>query len=108
MNSDFRVGPWTVRPTLNTLSHNGTTARLEPKVMQVLVCLAERPGDVVSKEELLRTVWANTFVTDDLLTRAISELRRALEDDARRPRVQLADKPESGILNYVRTIRRSR
>jgi len=45
------------------------TVRLEHKFMQVLVCLAGRPGEVVSKDELIRTVWANTFVTDDVLTR---------------------------------------
>jgi tetratricopeptide (TPR) repeat protein len=50
-------------------------------MMEVLVCLAERQGEVVSKEQLIGTVWANTFVTDDVLTRCISELRRALEDD---------------------------
>jgi tetratricopeptide (TPR) repeat protein len=53
--------------------------------MQVLVCLAEA-GDLVSKEALMRKVWADTFVTDDVLTRSISELRKALADDPKRPR----------------------
>ena len=61
--------------------------RLEPKVMEVLVCLARQAGEPVSKEELLQTVWPNTFVTDDGLKRAISELRRVFEDDAREPRI---------------------
>jgi TolB-like protein/Flp pilus assembly protein TadD len=55
--------------------------------MQVLVCLAARPGEVVSKEELIRAVWVDTFVTDDVLTRAISELRRVLGDDAKQPHI---------------------
>ena len=38
---DFRVGGWVVSPKLNSISRNGKTFRLEPKVMQVLVCLAE-------------------------------------------------------------------
>ncbi len=87
MEPTFRVGEWLVSSRLNRVEGNGRVVRLEPKVMQVLVCLAERPGEVVSKEELLRRVWADTFVTDEVLTRAISELRRALEDDARQPRV---------------------
>jgi TolB-like protein/DNA-binding winged helix-turn-helix (wHTH) protein/tetratricopeptide (TPR) repeat protein len=87
MQGDFRLGQWLVRPKLNTVLADGRAIRLEPKFMQVLVCLADRPGEVVSKEELIRTVWVDTFVTDDVLTRAISELRRALGDDAKQPHV---------------------
>jgi TolB-like protein/Flp pilus assembly protein TadD len=55
--------------------------------MEVLVCLAEHPGEPVSKEKLLQTVWADTFVGDSVLTRSISELRRVFEDEAKEPRV---------------------
>jgi len=82
---DFRLGAWLVAPKLNSLSCNGKTVHLEPKVMQVLLCLAEA-GDVVPKEKLMGTVWAGTFVTDDVLTRSISELRKVFEDDAKDPR----------------------
>ncbi len=40
MDNDFRLGDWVVTPKLNTLSSNGKVVRLEPKVMQVLMCLA--------------------------------------------------------------------
>ena len=73
MESNFQVGDWLVSPKLNSLSSNYKTVRVEPKVMQVLVCLAET-GDVVSKDVLMSRVWADTFVTDDVLTRCISEL----------------------------------
>jgi DNA-binding winged helix-turn-helix (wHTH) protein len=85
MQGDFRLGHWLVCPKLNTVQADGRAIRLEPKFMQVLVCLADRSGEVVSKEELMRAVWMDTFVTDDVLTRAISELRRALGDDAKQP-----------------------
>ena len=55
--------------------------------MDVLVCLADNCGQTVSREELLRTVWPNTFVTDDALTRCISELRRVFEDHAHDPHI---------------------
>ncbi|HEY6274344.1 MAG TPA: winged helix-turn-helix domain-containing protein [Terriglobales bacterium] len=84
MANDFRLGAWVVEPKLNRLSSNGKAVHLEPKVMQVLVCLAEN-GAVVSKEKLMSTVWADTFVTEDVLTRSISELRKAFADDARNP-----------------------
>jgi TolB-like protein/DNA-binding winged helix-turn-helix (wHTH) protein len=86
VDNDFRVGAWIVRPSLNTISQNGTSSRLEPKVMQVLVCLAAQPGESVPKEAILKTVWPETFVSDDVLIRSISELRRVFEDDAREPR----------------------
>lgn len=85
MPGGFKVADWTVEPQLNSLERNGHSVRLEPKVMQVLVCLAEHHGELVTKEQLIRAVWADTFVTDDVLTRAVSELRRILKDDAKQP-----------------------
>lgn len=87
MSADFRVDRWLVKPSLNVISRDGTTARLEPKVMEVLVCLAGHAGEALSKEKLVQTVWPNTFVSDDALKRCISELRRAFEDDAREPHI---------------------
>src|SRR6516162_1307294 len=87
MNGDFRVGRWLVAPSLNSISCKGTTVRLEPKVMEVLVCLAQHAGETLPKETLFHTVWPDTFVTDDVLTHAISDLRHAFADDAREPRI---------------------
>ena len=87
MEGDFRLGEWLICPQLNTVQSDGGAVRLEHKFMLVLVCLAGRPGEVISKDELIRTVWADTFVTDDVLTRAVSELRRILRDDAKQPHI---------------------
>ena len=84
MQGDFRLGSWQVSPQLNSLSCDGKSIRLEPKVMQVLLCLVDT-GEVVSKERLMRAVWPDTFVTDDVLVRSISELRKAFDDDAKNP-----------------------
>jgi Tol biopolymer transport system component len=54
--------------------------------MDLLVCLAGRPGEVLSKDELLEEVWEGAFVTESNLTRAVAELRHALGDDASNPR----------------------
>jgi TolB-like protein/DNA-binding winged helix-turn-helix (wHTH) protein/Flp pilus assembly protein TadD len=83
----FQVGSWLAEPSLNAISQNGKTLHVEPKLMEVLVCLAASPGETVSKEALIQKVWPDTFVTDDVLTRAISELRRAFEDDPKHSRV---------------------
>ncbi|HMH01386.1 MAG TPA: transcriptional regulator, partial [Terriglobales bacterium] len=87
MTGDFRVGPWLVRPSLNSISQNGTSDRVERKVMEVLVCLAEHSGEAVPKEKLLQTVWPDTFVSDDVLKRSVSELRRVFGDDAHESRI---------------------
>jgi eukaryotic-like serine/threonine-protein kinase len=93
---DFRVGPWLVEVALNRISHDrGTHRHLEPKVMAVLVCLAEANGSVVSKQQLIRKVWDEAFVTDDVLTRAISELRRAFDHDSKESQV-IQTIPKSG------------
>lgn len=87
MDGAFRVGSWLVDPSLNTISRNGATTHLEPKVMEVLVCMARHADETLPKERLLEEVWPGTFVTDDALKRCILELRRVFEDDAREPRV---------------------
>ena len=53
--------------------------------MQVLECLAETPGEVVTRDALVARVWPGVFVTDDVLHRAIRELRRAFGDDTAKP-----------------------
>jgi len=82
----FAIGPWVLDTESNTVYRDGRVIRLEPKVVEVCACLAGRAGEVVRKQELIGAVWPDTFVTDDVLSHAISELRKAFEDDARQPR----------------------
>jgi DNA-binding winged helix-turn-helix (wHTH) protein len=89
------VGEWTVLPELNSLERNERTVHLEPKVMQVLSFLAQHHGELVSKERLIQAVWADAFVTDEVLTRCISELRRTLSDDPKKPKF-IETIPKSG------------
>ena len=96
MQNGFRIGEFHhVEPSLNTVMGPTGTTRLEPKVMQVLLCLAAHAGQVVPKERLMRNVWPDTSVGDDVLTRCISELRRLFGDDAREPRF-IETIPKSG------------
>ncbi|HEX2491944.1 MAG TPA: winged helix-turn-helix domain-containing protein, partial [Blastocatellia bacterium] len=59
---------------------------LTPKAYAVLMCLVNHHSQLVTKEELLNTVWPETYVTDAALKVCIGELRKALGDDARQPR----------------------
>ncbi|HEX9635920.1 MAG TPA: winged helix-turn-helix domain-containing protein [Acidobacteriota bacterium] len=83
----FRLRGVEVQVELNRLITPAGELRLEPKIMQVLACLAARPGALVTKAELLEQVWNGTFVTEDVLTRAVGELRKAFGDDPNRPAV---------------------
>ena len=81
----FRVGDWLVEPAVGCVSRDGGAVKLEPKVMDLLVHLARRPGRVLSREELEEAVWAGTVVGYDALTSAIIKLRKAFGDDSRHP-----------------------
>src|SRR6266850_8033897 len=69
------------------LSQDTRVVALRPKTFAVLAHLAANPGRLVRKAELLEAVWPATAVTDWVLTSCIRELRDALGDDARQPRV---------------------
>jgi Tol biopolymer transport system component/DNA-binding winged helix-turn-helix (wHTH) protein len=81
----FQVGDWTVHPSLNRLARGGEEVRVEPKVMQVLDVLAETPGQVVTRNTLVARVWPDVFVSEDVVHRAIRELRRVFGDDTTNP-----------------------
>ncbi len=86
LDRGFRLGDWEVKPLLGTLSARGETRRLEPRVMTVLVCLAEHAGDPVTRDQFNEEVWRGRVVSDEVLSRSISLLRTALDDSAREPR----------------------
>lgn len=90
----FMVGAWWIEPSLNRITRADAAHEVEPKVMQVLVCLAAQAGEVVTRDDLLETVWAGTYVTNVTLTRCVSELRKVLDDDPQAPQ-------------YIETIRKA-
>lgn len=79
----MRIGRWIFSPELHLLRSNGIERHLEPKQAEVLKRLVAEPGAVVTKSELLDTVWADVCVTEEVLTNTIYQLRRALGDSAR-------------------------
>jgi pimeloyl-ACP methyl ester carboxylesterase/DNA-binding winged helix-turn-helix (wHTH) protein len=60
---------------------------LAPKALAVLEYLAARPGQLISKNELLAAIWPGVFLSGGALKVCVSDLRRALGDDARKPRI---------------------
>jgi pimeloyl-ACP methyl ester carboxylesterase len=60
---------------------------LTPKALAVLEYLSARPGQLITKDELLGAVWPGVFLGDSALKVCVSEIRRALDDDPRNPRI---------------------
>lgn len=87
LQAGFRIGDCLIDPLQNRIVRNEIESRLEPRVMDVLVCLAEHAGEVVSRETLNAQVWGNVIVTDQAVTNCISELRHHLGDDRSANRV---------------------
>jgi tetratricopeptide (TPR) repeat protein len=86
-NPIYRCGQVEVDASLACLKRAGREEYLRPKSFQVLLYLLEHHDRLVTKEELLENVWKGTAVTDDSLVQLIVEIRKALGDDSRRPRL---------------------
>jgi transcriptional activator of cad operon len=81
----LRIGAWCVNPISGQISRAGETVRIEARTMRLLLCLAERAGEVVSIDELLNQAWSGVVVTPDSVYQAVASLRRQLGDDAKEP-----------------------
>jgi TolB-like protein/DNA-binding winged helix-turn-helix (wHTH) protein len=78
--ASFTLAGARIEPDRNAIFGAGEPVRVEPKVMDVLVGLAEADGDVVSRDALIARVWAVDFGGDESVTRAVSLLRKALKE----------------------------
>jgi pimeloyl-ACP methyl ester carboxylesterase/DNA-binding winged helix-turn-helix (wHTH) protein len=83
----YRFGDFTVDLDAVELRRSGELVRVEPQVFDVLALLLRERRRVVSKEEVLDTVWGTRMVSESALTTRIKALRRALGDDGRRQAV---------------------
>lgn len=74
----FRVGDVDVAPETGAVSGPKGGATLDPKVMDVLVCLVMARGQLVTRDQIMESVWPGVVVTDFALSRCIYQLRRSL------------------------------
>src|SRR5882724_64239 len=84
----FRFGAFEVDSRTGELRKNGMRIRCQEQPLQVLVALLERPGELLTREELRQRVWPeDTFVDfDHALNTAVKKIRAALNDEADSPR----------------------
>ena len=89
MSSDvgtYRFGEFLLQIGERQLIRNGRVVALRPKAFDTLLCLVARYGRLVRRQQLVDDVWAGAYVSEEVLTHCISEVRKALGDDPRHPR----------------------
>ncbi|MCB2096803.1 MAG: transcriptional regulator [Parvularculaceae bacterium] len=82
----FQIGDWTYDPKSDELVRGGETRPLEFRAARLLEILCRRRGAVVPREDILAAVWQGRSLSEHTIAVVISNLRKALDDDARSPR----------------------
>jgi len=77
----YKFGPFSLDPEDRTLTREGTPLSLTPKVFDTLLCLVRNPGRILTKDELLKEIWPDTFVEEVNLAVNISTLRKAFGEN---------------------------
>jgi DNA-binding winged helix-turn-helix (wHTH) protein/tetratricopeptide (TPR) repeat protein len=83
--TSFRLNHWQVDPALDSIANGPSCIKLDPRPMQVLVVLAQRAGQVLSQRQIEQAVWGDVMVTTNSVYQCITQLRKALGDDAKQP-----------------------
>ena len=86
-SATYRFDRFSLDTTDRRLRRDGEPVELSARYFDALVLLLQEAGTLVSKDRFMGEVWAGVPVTDEALTQCIKSLRRALGDDAARPRV---------------------
>ena len=80
-NTAYEFGPFLLDPPAHLLLKNGQPIALPPKAFDTLLMLVQRQGTLLTKNELLNTVWPDAYVEENNLTQYVSMLRKVLGDD---------------------------
>ena len=100
----YEFGPFLLDPTERILSCDGTIVSLTPKALETLLCLVRNQGRVLTKDELLKQIWPDTFVEEVNLAVNISAIRKALGENPQDCRF-IATVPGRGY-RFVAEVRR--
>src|SRR5690242_9377496 len=76
----YRFGEFVLDASRGTVCSTDQILKLRPKVYEALLYLLQNPGRLIAKDELIHTLWGDSFVTEDSLVQCMVELRRALND----------------------------
>lgn len=81
------IGEWTFYPASCELRRRDEVRRIEPRAAKALEVLCDAGGELVSQEQFVERVWDGRALSDNSVSVVIGQLRRALDDDAREPRI---------------------
>ncbi|MGD8556766.1 MAG: tetratricopeptide repeat protein [Chromatiales bacterium] len=84
-NQQFLIGDWLFHADLHRLERENEIVKLEPRVAELLLFLAMKPGESISRSNLMDALWPNMVVGDEALSNAVNKLRKALGDDHHDP-----------------------
>ena len=82
----IRFGSFQIDPRTWLLTRDSRAVDLSPRLVEILAFIVSRGGEIVTKEELLEKFWPDVNVTENTLTRAIADIRKAIGEDAASPR----------------------
>jgi len=99
----FKLGEWLVKPDDGSLVSSQRVTRLEPLLMELLVFLCSHAGQVVSKNDVLKNIWGDRWVSDGTIKASFYQLRKALGDTPRKPRF-IETLPKRGYRILIRPI----
>ena len=86
VNDPLMIGDWLVDPRDDSVARGSERVKLEPRTMRLLMRLAQTPGEVVSQDELLESVWTGVVVGTASVYQSMSQLRKVLGDTDDPPR----------------------
>jgi predicted ATPase/DNA-binding winged helix-turn-helix (wHTH) protein len=104
MTLNVAFGPFVLNPTQRVLLRDDRPVRLGSRAREILICLVERAGTVVSKNELIRRVWPETVVEEGTLRVHIASLRKILGEE--RDRVRYVENVTGHGYRFVATVTR--
>jgi len=87
IKSLFSIDGWLVHADTHRISRNGEVRKLEPRSMELLLYLADRPDQTVTRQEIEDNVWQGRVVGYDALSSSIAKIRRAFGDTSKNPRI---------------------
>ena len=82
----YRFDRFAVDPDAWKLTCEGEEVHLEPVVLKLLIYLISHRDRLVTRQELMDTVWGDTVISESALTKAVARLRKALRDDSGHPK----------------------
>lgn len=82
----IQLGDFTIDEKQSQLLHQGDVVAIEPKLFDLLLLFISKPNAIITRQEILETLWPNSLITDNAINKQVANLRKVLGDSAKSPR----------------------